>query len=54
MQKFQFGSLEQGNDSVMDVYVKVKNFNKLLGNEECHLKNQFLRGLSLENQIDAD
>ncbi|RHZ84702.1 hypothetical protein Glove_78g95 [Diversispora epigaea] len=54
IEKFPFGSLEQGNDSIMDFYRKVKKYYKLLGNvEELHLKNHFIRGLSCDNQLEA-
>ncbi|RHZ50997.1 hypothetical protein Glove_486g8 [Diversispora epigaea] len=54
IEKFPFGSLKQGNDSIMDFYRKVKEYYKLLGNvEELHLKNHFIRGLSRDNQLEA-
>ncbi|RHZ85043.1 hypothetical protein Glove_73g18 [Diversispora epigaea] len=54
IEKFPFGSLEQGNDSIMDFYRKVKKYYKLLGNvEELYLKNHFIRGLSRDNQLEA-
>ncbi|CAG8771523.1 7924_t:CDS:1, partial [Acaulospora morrowiae] len=42
IQKFRFGGLEQGNDSVMEYFAKVKKCNDSLGYDEEHLKHQFL------------
>ena len=54
IEKFSFGSLKQGNDSIMEFYRKLKKYYKLLGNdEERHLKNHFIRGLSRDNQLEA-
>ncbi|CAJ0893097.1 2368_t:CDS:2 [Entrophospora sp. SA101] len=53
IQKFRFGELEQGNDSVMEYFAKVKKCNDSLGYDEEHLKHQFLRGLNSDNQMEA-
>ncbi|CAG8627640.1 8953_t:CDS:2 [Paraglomus occultum] len=53
IQNFQFGNLSQEESSIMDFYMKVKKYCKLAGHNEDHLKHQFLRGLSPENQIEA-
>ncbi|KAF0552249.1 hypothetical protein F8M41_022206 [Gigaspora margarita] len=45
----------QGPDSVKLFYSKLKWHSKLIGynNNKVYIKQQFLRGLSLENQIEA-
>ncbi|RHZ69703.1 hypothetical protein Glove_280g64 [Diversispora epigaea] len=54
LNRISFGSLKQGNDSIMEFYRKLKKYYKLLGNdEERHLKNHFIRGLSRDNQLEA-
>ncbi|CAG8633371.1 7503_t:CDS:2, partial [Acaulospora morrowiae] len=53
IQKFRFGGLEQGNDSVMEYFAKVKKCNDSLGYDEEHLKHQFLRGLNSDNHMEA-
>nr|CAG8446639.1 4440_t:CDS:2 [Entrophospora candida] len=52
-QNFQFGNLRQEESSIMDFYMKVKKYCKLAGCNEDHLKHQFIRGLSPENQIET-
>ncbi|RHZ63150.1 hypothetical protein Glove_332g51 [Diversispora epigaea] len=54
MQKFRFGCLERGKDSVMEYYAKIKKYNKTVGYEEEQLRHQFLRGLNSDNQLEAE
>ena len=48
---FQTGSLVQGNYTVKEFYLKLKECNICIGYSEKLLKNLFLRGLSPENKI---
>ena len=54
IQKFRLGCLEQGNDSVMEYFTKLDKCNKSLGFEKGHLDNQFLRGLTFDNQLEVN
>nr|CAG8703956.1 15898_t:CDS:1 [Entrophospora candida] len=53
IQKFRFGDLRQGDDSIMEYYTKVKKCNESVGYNEDHLKHRFFHGLSPDNQIEA-
>ncbi|CAG8706886.1 9075_t:CDS:2 [Acaulospora morrowiae] len=53
IQKFRFGELEQGNESVMEYFAKVEKCGKLAGYNEERLRYFFLRGLSPDNQMEA-
>ncbi|RHZ84523.1 hypothetical protein Glove_80g20 [Diversispora epigaea] len=53
IQKFRFGELDQGNESVIDYFAKVKKCGKLAGYNGEQLRYFFLRGLSPDNQMEA-
>ncbi|RHZ80883.1 hypothetical protein Glove_131g58 [Diversispora epigaea] len=49
IQKFQFGYLKRGNNSVMKYYIKIKKYNETVEYEEKQLRHQFLHGLNSDN-----
>ena len=51
IQKFRFGKLVQGNDSVEDYYSKLKRCNEVVQFSEDYLKGVFIKGLSSGNQF---
>ena len=51
IQKFQFGLLVQGNDSIADYYSKLKRCNDINNFSEDHLRYVFIRGLTPENVL---
>ena len=53
IQKFRFGELKQGNESVMEYFAKVEKCGKLAGYNEERLRYFFLCGLSRDNQLEV-
>ena len=51
--RYRFGKVIQGNDSVKLFYAKIGKYNAILGLDKFHLKNQFIRGLNPENHLEA-
>ena len=52
--KLQFGTLRQGNDSVRTFYTNLKKTGKMLYYGDEIITDQFFRGLSPENQDEAE
>ena len=52
--QLRFGTLEQGNRPVRGFYNDVTKYGKMLGFNKDVITNQFLRGLSYENQLEVE
>jgi hypothetical protein len=52
--QLRFGTLEQGNRPVRGFYNDVMKYGKMLGFNKDVITNQFLRGLSYENQLEVE
>ena len=51
IQKFRYGKLVRGNNSVVDYYSKLKKCNEIVKISEEHLRRDFLSGLTLESVV---
>jgi len=53
--RYAFGEIVQSdNDSVLLFYAKVKKYNAILNLGKERLRHNFIRGLNLENQLEAE
>jgi hypothetical protein len=50
IEMFRYGILRQDKDSIADYYSKVKRCNDIVNFSEERLRNEFIEGLTLENQ----